>query len=85
MGIIGWKIFYYSFALISPLIVLELPWWHIVLAFLTMHLFTGLFISLVFQVAHITPSSEFPLPDEKGLIAGDWSTHQFCNYCQFFS
>ena len=40
LGIIGWKIFYYSFALILPLIVLELPWWHIVLAFLTMHMFT---------------------------------------------
>jgi linoleoyl-CoA desaturase len=82
-NIIAWKIFYYSFALILPLIVVELPWWHIVLAFLSMHLFTGLFISLVFQVAHITPSSDFPLPDENGLIASDWSTHQFATTANF--
>lgn len=82
-NIIAWKILYYSFALILPLIVIELPWWHIVLAFLSMHLFTGLFISLVFQVAHITPSADFPLPDENGLIASDWSTHQFATTANF--
>jgi len=76
-SITGWKLFYYSYALILPLFMVDLPWWIILLAFLSMHFVTGLLISIVFQVAHITPGSEFPLPDDNGLIAGDWYTHQF--------
>lgn len=80
---VGWKLLYYSYALIIPLIVVPLSWWVILLAFLSMHFVTGLLISIVFQVAHIIPSSEFPLPDENGLIAGDWYTHQFATTSNF--
>ena len=82
-SIAGWKILYYSYALVLPLIMVDLPWWTIVLAFLSMHFMTGLLISIVFQVAHITPSSEFPLPDKDGLIGGDWFTHQFATTANY--
>ena len=39
VSIAAWKILYYSFALIMPLIMVNLPWWHILLAFLSMHFF----------------------------------------------
>lgn len=78
-----WKLFYYSYAIVLPLLVVPLPWYVILLAFLSMHFVTGLLISLVFQVAHIAPASEFPLPDESGLIAGDWFTHQFATTTNF--
>lgn len=83
LSITSWKVLYYSFALVMPLIMVNLPWWHILFAFLSMHFITGLLISLVFQVAHIMPSSEFPLPNEDGLIAGDWSTHQFATTANY--
>lgn len=83
ISIAAWKVFYYSFALIMPIIMVDLPWWHVLLAFLCMHFLTGLLISVVFQVAHIMPSSEFPLPNENGLIAGDWSTHQFATTANY--
>jgi len=83
LNITAWKIIYYGFALVGPLVFLPLPWWHIVLAFLSMHFITGIIISTVFQVAHIMPSSEFPLPDNDGLIAGDWSTHQFATTANY--
>jgi linoleoyl-CoA desaturase len=82
-SMVVWKLLYYSYALIIPIIVVPLPWWVILLAFLSMHFITGIMISVVFQVAHIMPSSEFPLPDEKGLIAGDWFTHQFATTTNF--
>lgn len=77
IGIIGWKLLYYSYALILPLIMVDLPWWLILLAFLSMHFLTGLLISIVFQVSHIIPGAEFPRTDKNGLIAGDWYMHQF--------
>lgn len=73
---IGWKVFYYSYALVLPLIMVPLPAWIILLAFLSMHFITGLCISLVFQTAHIIPEAEFHVPNEQGVISNDWTVHQ---------
>jgi linoleoyl-CoA desaturase len=81
--IIGWKLLYYSYALIIPLFIVPLPPWIIILAFLSMHFVTGLLISIIFQVAHIMPSTEFPLPDEDGVIEGDWFAHQLATTTNF--
>lgn len=89
--LIAWKLLYYSYALVLPLIMVPLAPWIIILAFISMHFVTGLSISIVFQTAHVMPSTEFPLPDENGLIANDWSIHQLAttsNYSpksRFFS
>jgi linoleoyl-CoA desaturase len=77
IGMIAWKLFYYSYALVLPLIVVPLAWWLIVLAFLSMHFVTGLLVSIVFQIAHIMPSNEFPLPNEDGAMKEEWYRHQF--------
>lgn len=74
--IAAWKVFYYSYALVLPLIMVPLPFWIIILAFLSMHFVTGILISLVFQTAHILSETSFPKPDEKGMIADEWITHQ---------
>jgi len=74
--LIAWKLFYYSYALVLPLVMVPLAPWIIILAFLSMHFITGLCISVVFQTAHVMPSTEFPLPDKNGIIANDWTIHQ---------
>ncbi|TRX46414.1 acyl-CoA desaturase [Fulvivirga sp. M361] len=76
LKIAGWKILYYSYALALPLIMVPLPAWIIILAFLSMHFVTGICISIVFQTAHILPDTAFPQPDKNGLIANDWAAHQ---------
>jgi len=74
--IILWKLLYYSYALILPLLVVPLATWIIILAFISMHIITGLCISIVFQTAHVMPNTEFPLPDKDGMVANDWGVHQ---------
>ena len=76
-AMIGWKILYYSYALILPMIMVPQAWWIILLAFFSMHFVTGLLVSTVFQVAHIMPENEFPLPNEQGVMSDDWYSHQF--------
>lgn len=75
-GIIIWKLLYFSYALIIPLLVVPLAPWIIILAFISMHIITGLSISIVFQTAHVMPNTEFPLPNKDGLVAKDWGVHQ---------
>lgn len=76
LKIFSWKVLYYSYALVLPLIMVPLPAWIIILAFLSMHFVTGICISLVFQTAHIVSDTSFPTPDEEGIIPSDWSAHQ---------
>ncbi len=71
-----WKVFYFSYALVLPLIMVPQAWWIVVLAFFSMHFLTGLILSSVFQTAHVMPSSEFPKPDSEGVIGNSWSIHQ---------
>jgi len=83
ISMIFWKLLYYSYALIIPMIVIPLPWGYILLAFLSMHIVTGLLVSTVFQIAHIMPMNEFPLPDENGMMKNDWYGHQFATTTNF--
>lgn len=73
---IFWKIAYFSYALIIPVISNPAAWWVVLLAFLLMHMVTGTILSFVFQTAHIVPSSSFPKPNHEGLIDNQWLYHQ---------
>lgn len=77
------KLFYYSFALVIPLLFIQAPWWIILLAYVTMHVVCGLIISVVFQLAHVVPEMNFPMPDEKGMMEDDWSVHQLKTTANF--
>ncbi|MFD1095915.1 fatty acid desaturase family protein [Salegentibacter chungangensis] len=79
----GWKLLYYTYALIIPIIVVPLAPWIVILAFLSMLFITGVLISLVFQVAHVMPGTDYPTPDKDGLIEGDWATHQLATTSNF--
>ena len=83
IGMTAWKLFYYSYALVLPLIMVPFSWWIILLAFFSMHFVTGLLVSIVFQIAHIMPVNEFPLPDEQGMMNDNWYGHQFATTSNF--
>lgn len=83
LKLIAWKLFYYSFALILPVIFLPFSFGLILLAFLSMHIVTGLLISCVFQVAHIMPDTDYPQANAKGEIENNWFVHQFLTTSNF--
>jgi linoleoyl-CoA desaturase len=70
------KIIYLSYIIVLPLIIIQVPWWTIILGFVFMHLVTGFIFGIVFQSAHVTPDAIYPLPDEKGNIENSWAIHQ---------
>jgi linoleoyl-CoA desaturase len=83
ISMFAWKLLYYSYAIILPMIMLPQSWWVILLAFLSMHFVTGLLVSIVFQIAHIMPDTTFPLPDSSGTMEEDWYGHQFATTSNF--
>jgi linoleoyl-CoA desaturase len=70
------KILYYVYILIVPIILLPLPVGVVIIFFLIMHFITGFTLTIIFQTAHVMPSSQYPVPDEKNTISENWLEHQ---------
>ncbi len=81
--LIIWKVVYYAFILVLPLVFIQAPIWVTIVSFLAMHFVAGLILSSVFQLAHVMPTSEYPIPDEKGSLENTWAIHQMLTTANF--
>lgn len=81
--LIASKTFYYGYALVLPLLLSPVAWWVTLSGFILMHLISGLILAMVFQPAHVVPSSEYPLPDNQGNIENTWAIHQLLTTSNF--
>lgn len=70
------KSIYFGYLLIIPMIFSPSPWWLTIIFFVSMHMVAGLILASVFQLAHVMPSSEFPVADENGIVHEHWAVHQ---------
>jgi len=80
------KIFYYSYIIVLPILFSGMAWYFVLLGFLLMHLTAGLFLSCVFQPSHIMEASSFSLPvqtDGKKHMEDSWALHEVANTTDF--
>jgi linoleoyl-CoA desaturase len=70
------KIAYLTVILGLPLLLTPFSWWIIVLGFLTMHFIGGIFMSTVFQMAHVVEEAKQPIPNAEGTIENEWTIHE---------
>lgn len=83
LQVAGWKLFYYSYVLVLPMVLLPFSPWFILLCFISMLFITGLILSTIFQTAHVMPTSDYPLPNEDGVIENNWAVHQLATTTNF--
>ncbi len=89
--IIALKIAYFILTLVLPILLLDLPWYHVVLGFVVMHFIAGMILALIFQSAHVIEETDFYEVDENGCVENNWAIHQmrttanFANKSIFFS
>ncbi len=81
--IIFYKVIYYAYALLIPLLLIHAFWWQILLGYFIMHFTAGLVLALIFQPAHVVEDTRFPLPDETGNMENDWAVHQLYTTANF--
>lgn len=77
------KILYYAIFLAIPLVLVPFSWYLIVGGFIFMHLVGGFILSIIFQSAHVVPSSQYPLPDTVNEIENNWAIHQLYTTANF--
>lgn len=81
--LIATKVAYYIFLIIVPFLVLDLSWWQFAIGFVLMHIFEGLVLGLVFQLAHVVEGTSFPVPTEGVGIDEAWAAHQMRTTANF--
>jgi linoleoyl-CoA desaturase len=76
------KLLYLGYAILLPLTLHS--WHHVLLAFLGVHLITGLTLSVIFQLAHTVESVSFPVPEgQTGLMEQSWAEHEVATTADF--
>jgi linoleoyl-CoA desaturase len=74
--LLGWKVVYYGWSVVIPLVVIDRPWWQIVLGILVAHLVAGFALGIVFQLAHVIEETAHPEPDAAGAMPDSWGVHE---------
>src|SRR5574343_145817 len=54
-----------------------------IIGFLIMQFIAGFILGIIFQPAHVVPTSDYPMPDESGNIDADWAVSQLYNTANF--
>lgn len=83
--IIFWKVMYYVYILVLPLIFIPAPWWAIILMYISMHFVLGFVLSVVFQAAHVIPETEFTASKDGDSVNHSWHVHQLLTTANFAS
>jgi len=81
-----YKLFYYAYIIVLPILFSGMPWHYVVGGFLLMHFTAGLFLSCVFQPSHIMETSPFAPPletDGKRRMEDTWAVHEVVNTTNF--
>lgn len=78
-----YKVIYFGYILVLPLLFTQLAWYHVVLGFVTMHMLAGLLLACIFQLAHVMETSEYAKPDDNRKMENNWAVHQILNTANF--
>jgi linoleoyl-CoA desaturase len=81
--LIFWKVIYFGYSLVIPLIFIPVSPWLVLWCWIGMHLISGLILSSIFQSAHVLDVSEYPVPNEEGKLEHNFMVHQMYNTSNF--
>ena len=70
------KILYYAYMLIPYFLIREMTLLNWLTGYLVMHYVAGFTLAIVFQVAHVTEETEYPVPNTEGSLDNNFIEHQ---------
>ena len=70
------KILYFSIWIILPILLIDAPWWTVLIGFVVMHYTAGIILSLIFQLAHVVEDAEMHEAHKSGTMKNTWAIHQ---------
>ena len=83
MSMFGFKVLYLSYLIVIPILVLNVPFWWVLIGFLTIHCTAGFILSVIFQLAHVVDKFDVSHTREKVETYSEWAVHQVKNTFNF--
>ena len=77
------KVFYFAFSLGVPMMVLNYPWWQVLLGYLLASACGSLLFVFFLIGTHFSDLADFPVPDEKGSVGRSWADHNMATACDW--
>ena len=77
------KLVVYTYTIIIPLLVLDIPLWQFLIGFLALHITAGMILGIIFQLAHVVEGPDFPVPDDEGKMEHAWIIHEMLTTANF--
>lgn len=78
------KLSHVTLVIALPLLLVDRPWWQIVIGIFVAHFAAGVTLAMVFQLAHCVEGTAFPAPAD-GKVADEWAAHQMRTTSNFGS
>jgi len=78
-----YKAIYYATFIAVPIIMIEQPFYMVLLMFFFSHVVFGFTLAIVFQMAHLVDGIDFPKPSDNGTIDNSWLEHQLYTTANF--
>lgn len=76
------KTVYIFFALVMPILVTDYTWWQVMIGFFLVHYFSSIFVSFVFQTAHVVAGvEEYPEVKEGEDVNSHITIHAILTTC----
>lgn len=77
------KAIYYAYMIVLPLLLLPITWWQFAVGFLTLHVTSGLILSLVFQLSHVIEGPVQCAAADRPTISDAWFVHEMKTTADF--
>jgi linoleoyl-CoA desaturase len=77
------KVINFGYMVVIPLLFSPMVWWEVAVGYFIAQLIAGLFVAVIFQLAHLVEGLEFPLPDANGSLATSWASHEMATTANF--
>ncbi len=77
------KIWYIGLTLVLPIVLIDLPWYQVLIGFFFMHFLCGVILSFIFQLAHVIEETDFFIPNDDGNLENNWAIHQLKTTANF--
>lgn len=73
------KLFYFGYSLLIPILVLDAPWPQVLICYLIIHFLMGALLTIVLIPVHMVAGNGFPAADAGGVIGKSWVRSVFEN------
>lgn len=77
------KLINLGYMVVIPLVFSPMAWWVVIIGYIAAQFIAGIFVALVFQLAHLVEGLEFPLPDKEGVLPTSWASHEMATTANF--